>query len=249
MRTMYVVLRNFLMGANLISFSLLLKPRKMVQYIAETLFLYKIFSGRGIEQKNVYEVLGSNDHEPIELINLKSNTWFYNGSFLADIISLCLICRITKPKIVFEIGTFKGYTALHFAVNTPDDTKIYTLDLPEGVEPELKTTSVDRENIKKHKRDFQNNKIERLFGDSATFDYSPFYGKVDFFFIDGSHSYEYVKSDTLNALKCCHPGSVIAWHDFGRSGVNRVSKWLLEFSKENKIYSIPAGSLAFMIVN
>jgi len=38
-----------------------------------------------------------------------------------------------------------------------------------------------------------------LFGDSASFDYSPYHGRVDLFFIDGAHSYEYVRSDTLNA--------------------------------------------------
>jgi predicted O-methyltransferase YrrM len=92
------------------------------------------------------------------------------------------------------------------------------------------------------------NKITCLFGDSAEFDFSPFRRKADFFFIDGAHSYDYVKSDTFNALKCCHPGSVIAWHDYGRSGVNGVTKWLHELAKENKIYSIPGGSVAFMVV-
>jgi hypothetical protein len=72
---------------------------------------------------------------------------------------------------------------------------------------------------------------------------------VDFFFIDGAHSYKYVRSDTLNALKCCHPGSVVAWHDFGRMGVNGVTKWLLELSREgHDIYAIHGGSLAFMVI-
>lgn len=74
-------------------------------------------------------------------------------------------------------------------------------------------------------------KITCLFGDSATFNFSSFYEKVDFFFIDGAHSYEYVRSDTLNALKCCHQGSVIAWHDFGRVGVGGVPDGFLNFQK------------------
>jgi hypothetical protein len=91
-------------------------------------------------------------------------------------------------------------------------------------------------------------KVQPLFGDSATFNYSPYYGRIDLFFVDGSHSYEYVRSDTLNAMKCCRPGGVIAWHDFGRVGVNGVSRWLLEFSKQHPVYSVPGGSIAFCVI-
>jgi hypothetical protein len=91
-------------------------------------------------------------------------------------------------------------------------------------------------------------KIQPLFGDSASFDYSPFIDRIDLFFIDGAHSYEYVRSDTLNALKCCRPGGVIAWHDFGRAGVNGVSRWLVEFSKQYPVFAVPGGSLAFCVL-
>jgi hypothetical protein len=88
-----------------------------------------------------------------------------------------------------------------------------------------------------------------LFGDSASFDFSPFAGAVDLFFIDGAHSYEYVRSDTLRALQCVRPGGVIAWHDFGRTGVNGVSRWLLEMhSRQWPVCAAPGGSLAYMIV-
>jgi len=39
------------------------------------------------------------------------------------------------------------------------------------------------------------------------------------------------------------------WHDYGRMGVNGVSKWLHELSKSKKIYSVPGSSLAWMIVD
>jgi hypothetical protein len=41
---------------------------------------------------------------------------------------------------------------------------------------------------------------------------------------------------------------VVAWHDFGRSLVPGVSKWILELSKTRTIYCVPGGSLAFMVV-
>lgn len=259
--TVSVVARNLVLGGNLNSLALAKSPRKMLQYVSETLFLYKTFdSQRGIPQKNVFEVLPANNIQEIRLGSLKTGgTWFWSFSaYATDIVSLCLLCQILKPRVVMEIGTLTGYTALHFALNSPETAKIYTLDLPmeEKVTPQLKTTVVDETHIETHRGQrryaFENTevagKVTCLFGDSAAFDFTPFHGKVDFFFIDGAHSYEYVRSDTLNALKCCHPGSVIAWHDFGRVGINGVSKWILELAKEHEIYSVPGSSLAVMLV-
>lgn len=256
-----VAMRNVILGGNLISLPLIVRnPQMMVVTATENLFLYKTLnSKRGIPQKNVFEVLHAHDVEDIKLGNLKGEeTWFYAGSYIADIVSLCLICQIVKPKVVFEIGTLRGYTTYHFGLNTSDDTEIYTLDLPRdaAVMSELKTTASDSCHIQSYAASDRYwfdgsdiaSKITCLHGDSASFDFSSFHGKVDFFFIDGAHSYEYVRSDTLNALKCCHPGSVIAWHDFGRVGVNGVSRWLLELSKVHEIFSIPGGSIAFMKV-
>jgi hypothetical protein len=67
--------------------------------------------------------------------------------------------------------------------------------------------------------------------------------------VDGAHSYEYVTSDTRNALACVRAGGVIAWHDFGRSGVNGVTRALRELTETGRqIYAVPGGSLAFMPV-
>ena len=258
-----VAIRNLILGGNLVALSLARRPGDMIGYVSESLFLYKALNAkRGIPQRNVCEVLPGRDVETVTLGNLTSGgNWFLpEASYTADILNLCLICRIVRPRVVFEIGTLTGYTAFHCALNAPDDAKIYTLDLPRSETGQaslsLRTTAIDEFHIRSHARTerccFESSKaatkITCLFGDSATFDFSPFYGTVDVFFIDGAHSYEYVRSDTLNALKCCHPGSVIAWHDFGRVGVNGVSKWLLELSKAREIYSIPGGSLAFMII-
>jgi predicted O-methyltransferase YrrM len=94
----------------------------------------------------------------------------------------------------------------------------------------------------------QEKKIRLLFGDSAEFDFSPYQQNIDLFFIDGAHSYDYVRSDSERALRCVYPGGVIAWHDFGRVGLNEVSRYILELSQSLQIYSVPGGSLAFAVV-
>lgn len=150
-----VAVRNLFWGGNLVSLGLVRNPKKMLQYISETLFLYKTFdSKRGVPQKNIFDVLPADNVEDIRLGSLKSGgTWFWAFSaYATDIVSLCLLCRIIKPRKVFEIGTLTGYTAFHFALNSPDSAQIYTLDLPmvERVTPQLKTTLVDGTHIESH---------------------------------------------------------------------------------------------------
>jgi len=263
LQTAWMVGKNVILGGNLAALTMLAKPRELVRYVGESLLLYRsVASRRGVPQKNVYEVLSREGQtiEQIVLGNLSNGgSWLTTvPAYTMDIVSLCLICQLVKPKRIFEIGTLTGYTAFHFALNTPDDTKIFTLDLPKDrqVQPQLATDYADDTGIERHAKArvycFDNTqaaeRIETLFGDSAIFDFSPYAGQIDFFFIDGAHSYEYVRSDTINALSCCHPGSVIAWHDFGRVVVDGVARWVKEFGRSHDVYSVPGGSLAFTVL-
>ena len=90
-------------------------------------------------------------------------------------------------------------------------------------------------------------RITRLWGDSASFDFSPYYDTVDLFFVDGAHTYEYARKDTESASKCVRPNGVIAWHDYGRSGLSRgVRRWLDEFGRQCEVISCPGSSIALM---
>lgn len=242
-----------LFGANLASLSFVGRPSQMLKYVSQCLDLYKTCTWRGIPEKHVYEVLRTNGTTSITLGTNPSRPHGFG-----DVIFLSLICQLLQPKQVFEIGTGGGFTTLHLALNTPLDCKIYSLDLGGHPTSRPRLSRADRKIREIFSPDngyaFNNmdvaSKITTLFGDSASFDYSEFYEKIDFFFIDGAHSYEGVRSDSLNALKCCHPGSVIAWHDFGRVGVGveGVSRWIVELSKRYKIYAEPGSSVAFMTV-
>jgi hypothetical protein len=253
---------NMIAGTSVASLSLLATPQKMMQYLADSLFLHRAMSGRrGVPQKNVSEVLRSGGTVSIRLGNLDtSDAWLWpQALYTQDIVSLCLICQIIKPKVVFEIGTAQGYTAHHFALNTPDEARVYTLDLPRDRDrnPTLPTTLIDTIHIQQLSQNErfrfdgspEASKITCLSEDSATFDFKPYYGGVDFFFIDGAHSYEYARSDTLNAVACCHPGSVIAWHDYGKASLPGVTRCVDEFTRGRAAYSIPGGSIAFMTVD
>lgn len=255
-RTSAVAVRNLLVGGNLRLLAALNRPRRAAELATQNLFLYDSAFEIGLEKKNVKDVLPHNCTSDLKFF-LDSEEFWINEMpcSAADILSLCLIAKLTGPRHIFEIGTLNGYTALHFAMNAPQ-AEVYTLDLPPQSEVALSTTIGDDRFVGdslKHRRLFEDreesDRIHPLYGDSAVFDFSPFQGKIDFFFIDGSHSYEYVRNDTMKALQCCHSGSVIAWHDYGRRGVNGVSRWLHEFSESRfRLYRVPNGSLAFGIV-
>jgi hypothetical protein len=50
-----------------------------------------------------------------------------------------------KPKRIFEIGTFHGYTTLQMGLNAPVDSEIFTLDLsPESDSTFLDMVDIDR---------------------------------------------------------------------------------------------------------
>lgn len=151
---------------------------------------------------------------------------------LLELTVLDSLVAARRPKRVFEIGTFDGRTTLNLAANVPPGAVVHTLDLPSAGDPALPVHSDDRPFIRKSQqgtrgRRFQGapeqDGIVQLEGDSASFDFLPYARMMDFVFVDGSHSYDYVRSDSLNALDLATPGAMIVWHDYGEwEGVTRA---------------------------
>lgn len=129
-----------------------------------------------------------------------------------------------QPHAIFEIGTFDGRTTLNMAAHLPQGGTVYTLDLPPEKmgRTKLNVAVGDRKFIRKDGSGARfdgtrwADRIRQLYGDSAAFDYSPYTGKMDLVFVDGSHSYDYVKRDTETALNLIRPDAgIILWHDYG----------------------------------
>ncbi len=152
---------------------------------------------------------------------------------LTELTVLAAICAARQPATIFEIGTFDGRTTLNLAENSPPETRIYTLDLPAG---EVDTTAHalaagEDAFVRKSASGARfvsspyASRITQLYGDSARFDFSPYRGAIDLVFVDASHAYEYVLTDSRNALELLRPGGIILWHDYGTGdwpGVNRA---------------------------
>jgi predicted O-methyltransferase YrrM len=123
----------------------------------------------------------------------------------------------------FEIGTSLGRTTWTVARHNPG-LRIFTLDVPPTDMPDqtaFELAADDRTYFRPaescgeaFRGTPESASITQLWGDSATFDYSPYAGKIDFVYVDGAHTYEYVKSDTANALRMLSPTGTIAWDDY-----------------------------------
>ncbi len=164
----------------------------------------------------------------------------------APLQDICLLGALVKkqdPKAILEIGTFDGRSTFNMALNSGPDTVIYTLDLPRKImdqallslAPQEKVFIDKQESGSKfralNEKDFpEKKKIVQLYGDSGQFDFTPYFGKMDFVFIDGSHSYEYVINDSRLGLKLLREGrGLIIWHDYGywegvTRGLNELSQ-------------------------
>jgi predicted O-methyltransferase YrrM len=166
---------------------------------------------------------------------------------------LALITKNLSPKHIFEIGTYHGRTALNFALNSPSDCLVYTLDLPpsgrdevaRGTNPhDAAIIHTSTTGIHYQGKDVSN-KIRQLFGNSQTYDFSPYHGQMDLVFVDGAHHYDAVRSDTLNALKLVRDGGFVIWHDFGNYGdYNDVTRAVLKLLNPMEVVQIDNTQLA-----
>ncbi len=155
------------------------------------------------------------------------------------------LIREHNPLTVFEIGTFDGRTALNIAANIGKNSKVFTLDLPKDhiLDTKLPLAVDDLKYIEKEESGIKyrgspyEKKIVQLYGDSASFDFSPYESGIDLVFIDGSHSYEYTLKDTFTALKLLRNGKgIILWHDYKEfwEGAMRALNELFETDKRFK---------------
>jgi predicted O-methyltransferase YrrM len=167
---------------------------------------------------------------------------FERGSLtLIELYALNQLIKKFNPETLFEMGTLNGRTTLNMAANCREGAKVYTLDLPkEKIDStRFQIEAIERFTVEKNKSGEkyygrpEERKITQLFGDTGTFDFSPYYGRVDFVFIDASHAYEYVVNDSEKALKLLRGGKgIIVWDDYvGSAGVTQA---LNKFSKTRK---------------
>lgn len=178
-----------------------------------------------------------------------------------ELVCLMNLLKKAAPVKIFELGTFDGRTTLNMAINSSPEATVYTLDLAREMigAAGLHLDEGDKPYINKNscgilfKGKSCERKIVQLLGDTAKYDFSPFYGTIDFIFIDASHSYEYVINDSLIAMKLLGKRKgIVVWHDYDGSW-DGVSKALNELYLANEAFKglkhIENTSLAYLWKN
>jgi hypothetical protein len=146
-----------------------------------------------------------------------------------ELIVLVRIVRWLAPAASFEIGTFDGRTTLNIAANMPSDGMVATLDLPRAqIDGTRFAVERDERNFIDKERSgarfagtvFEP-RIQQVYGDSASYDFSRFRGRFDFVFVDASHAKANVLSDARTAVSLLHvgpggaPRGFVLFHDYG----------------------------------
>jgi predicted O-methyltransferase YrrM len=183
--------------------------------------------------------------------------WSNGNVSLLELLIINTLIAKRAPKVLFEIGTFDGRTSMNMVSNAVKSATLYTLDLPKD---DLEKTvyalhDFDKQYVDKTKSGLRfagtayEKQIIQLYGDSAKFDFSPYYGKMEFIFIDGSHAYEYVKNDTAVALKLAADSALIIWHDydpFWMGVVQALDEFLVSGGIFQNIRNVAGTTLAVM---
>ena len=127
---------------------------------------------------------------------------------------------------LFEFGTCTGKTADLWARNQPAGGTVITLTLaPHQLDTYQSVSGDDRTAEAYARQESQvtrflytgtevEDRVVQLYGDSKRFDETPYVGSCDVVFVDGSHAYSYVVSDTEKALRMVRPGGLVLWHDY-----------------------------------
>ncbi len=142
---------------------------------------------------------------------LDNFSFLEGGSIVTDYLLLTAITKkLNQPKC-FEIGTWRGESALSMSKYASEVT---TLNLSKD---ELKKLGFSQDYINLQGILCENvNNIKQIWGNTFNFDFTPHIGKYDLVFVDGDHKYKSVVNDTKIASKLIKDKkSIIVWHDYG----------------------------------
>lgn len=176
----------------------------------------------GIPVRPISFISASRDHE-VKLQCLSSDI---QGVTVSELLLIGWLASYYAPMNIFEFGTADGRTTLNLALNSPDACRIYTIDLPDQDRLDFHHTEKASVGEERYPIPYKesvgacfvdhpvSSKITQILGDTASFDFSPFAKSMDLIFIDANHDYEYVRSDTQNALRMRSDRGIVVWHDY-----------------------------------
>ncbi|MEY2539391.1 MAG: hypothetical protein QOG67_3131 [Verrucomicrobiota bacterium] len=204
--------KSKILSLSKIPFRFARNPRSVISRLADEQEDYrhqslKRYGRQALPTANILDVVPQL-HE-----TLNHYTYLVGGAPVTDIALLKALARKYESCDYLEIGTWRGESVVNVAevarqcvCLTLSKDELQRRGLPENMISETGKFLSLRDNIRV------------IWHNSLTFDFRSLEKKFDLIFIDGDHSYEGVRSDTVNALRCLRgEESILVWHDYGAS--------------------------------
>jgi hypothetical protein len=172
-----------------------------------------------------------------EALMITGGSWREGGIAPAERFLLAQLLHYFQPKLLLEVGTYRGTTTRLMLDSVKPGARIYTIDLPLDRQFGQTVAATDQPLIEDQKVgvDYLSHpltgQVTQILGNSqepATWQQVP--NNIEFAFIDASHSYEAVRRDTEQAFAKITPDAVIIWHDytFAETAERGVGKYIRE---------------------
>ena len=176
--------------------------------------------------------------------------------------------KMTRPKAIFEFGTFLGYSTALFARNVERGVKIWSIDIGDGdfasdVNSQFSSDQImsDANTNDSYLRKLQHDQgtvylsalsetlrscVRLIRQDSRKLDVVSLglNGEVDFVFIDGGHDMATIESDTENAFRMIGESGVVIWHDYQSTVHSEVTEFVDRFAADRTVLHVESTLLA-----
>ncbi len=189
---------------------LLIKKPSLINLIIDSDYKWDLYLQKNYPARQQLHSIDIEDIVPNYDSSLRFFSFLGGGSLPTDIILLKSLCSQIKNCSYFEIGTWRGESVANVAdvatqCVTLNLSKQQTLNL--GLSKKYVELHGYFSKVKKN--------VTHIFGDSLKYDFSTLAQKFDVIFIDGNHTYKYVKNDTEKVFKhLVHENSIVVWHDY-----------------------------------
>lgn len=190
--------------------SLLIKQPSLINHILEADEVWKNYIIKNQLGENELPVVDIEELIPNFNETLDYFTFLGGGSIPTDIMLLKALAKQINDCTYFEIGTWRGESVVNVAQTAK---QCYTLNLSKQELLELNLP----QNFDVVQGFFSKgvSNIVHLEEDSLKFDFKGLNQKFDLIFIDGNHTFEYIKMDTQNVFKhLMHENTIVVWHDY-----------------------------------
>jgi hypothetical protein len=173
------------------------------------------------------------------------------GMRFEELVILARVTKASKPRVIFEMGSYNGLTTAVFVLNSESETQVLTLDLPPtGGEDRPELTS-DEELVASRQllsvpQALGLSRYQQILCDTMQFDPSPYTDLVGLGLVDAAHDLTHVRNDTIKMARMMSPGGLVFWHDYGGKGsLKPLAKYLEAIARRCPVYRIRGTTLAW----